>query len=260
MQNAPLSLLINMDGANERLAHFDGQARQAGVVYDRVSAVDGRAFTSQDLAVYQDPRAIYPLSAAEIGCALSHRKAWQKIFDTKASWGVVFEDDACLQPQTGILIASLPDIHASPTIVKLEATNGEAVALGPKVEVFSQRAFYRLRGLSIGTAGYAINRAACANLLAQRSQYAVPMDLYLFSRRFGAVTGIDVFMMDPALVIQADRLAPLDEQSGLVSGIRERGKRMRPRPPLSKMIKRETYRIRENVLEWGATRHVIDWG
>jgi len=255
-----LNLLINMDGADERLAHFQAQASLAGVDYERVSAIDGRALAAHDLSAYQDPCAIYPLSAAEIGCALSHRKAWQRVMDSPASWGVVFEDDACLRPQTGALIASLPDVHASPTIVKMEATNGEAVACGPKVDVFSQRAFYRLRGLAIGTAGYAINRSACAVLLAQPPFYAVPLDLYLFSRRFGAISGLDIYMMDPAPVIQADRLAPLAKESGLVSGIRERGKRLRPRPPLSKLIKREVYRMREHVLEWGSIRHVIDWG
>ena len=258
--SGPLNLLINMDGAHERLSHFHAQAAQAGLAFERVAAVNGRAMSEEELDLHRDPAAIYPLSAAEVGIALSHRRAWQSIVDAGVPWGSVFEDDACLQAQTGALLAALPTDFVKPTIVNLEATNGDPVALSKKTIRFCGRDLFELRGVSIGAAGYAINRAACLLLLAQPTCYATALDLYLFSRRFGAVDGIDVFKMDPAPVIQADRLMTTASDMGLGSSVSDRGKRLRPKPVVSKMLRREIYRLREQVRSIGAQWRVIPWG
>ncbi len=257
--SGPLNLLINMDGAHERLAHFQAQAAAAGLDFERVAAVNGRAMSEADLERHRDRAAIYPLSGAEIGCALSHRRAWEKIVEANVAWGCVFEDDACLVPDAGSVISAWPHDRDVPIIVKLEATNGHPVALEKKEMLFAGRSLRALRGLSIGTAGYAINRSACLALLQMPARYAVPLDLYLFSKRHGAVRGITTFHLDPAPVIQADRLETLAADTALASTIRERGKRLRPRPPVTKLVRREFYRLREQVLEIGAHRKIIDW-
>lgn len=258
---AHLNLLINMDGADERLAHFTAQANAAGVSFERITAVNGRAMGEDELARYRDPRAIYPLSPAEVGIALSHRHAWQAIVDAGVPWGSIYEDDACLNAQTGALLDALPGDMTAPTIVNLEATNGDPVAVSKKAIRFAGRDLYELRGISIGTAGYAVNRAACLKLLEAPAFYATALDLYLFSQRFGAIRGIQVFKMDPAPVIQADRLLATASEIGLASGVAEqRGKRLRPKPSFTKLIRRELYRLREQVQGLGAQWRVIPWG
>lgn len=255
--NSPLTLLINMDGADARLAHFAQQAEGAGVSFERLPAVNGRALSEEDVQAHRDPGAIYPLAAGEIGCALSHRRAWQRIHDSGKIWGVIFEDDACLGPQTGEILAKLPENPERPSIIKLECSNGEPLRLGMKNIACAGRSLRPLRGASIGSAAYAITRSACEILLARRAVYAVPLDLYLFSKRHGAIRGLDVFMMTPAPVIQADRRE--EHGSALASGITERGKRMRPRPQPSAMIKREIYRLREKIDSFGSEKTIIDW-
>lgn len=255
--NSPLALLINMDGAEARLAHFTQEAERAGLSFERIAGVNGRAMSDSELQAHRDPGAIYPLAAGEIGCTLSHRRAWQRICDSGKSWGVIFEDDACLSPQTGDILAQLPEDLERPSIIKLECSNGEALRLGMKSIAFAGRSLRPLRGASIGSAAYAITRSACEILLARRAVYAVPLDLYLFSRRHGAIGGLDVFMLAPAPVIQADRRE--GHGNALASGITERGKRMRPRPRPSAMIKREIYRLREQMAALGSEKAIIDW-
>ena len=253
----PLCLVLNLDGCEDRLAHFADQAAQAGLAFERVAAVDGRIMSQSALAEAMDESAIFPLAPAEIGCMLSHRRAWRRILDSDAVWGVVFEDDACLSAQTGELIAALPSDRVAPTLIKLETYGARRVALDPKRIAFAGRTLQRLRGVSIGTAGYAINRSACQLLLDAQPRYALPPDLYLFSRRHGAFRKAAVFVMNPAPVIQADRT---DQKQALFqSAFAQRGKQMRPRPPLLKLIKREAYRLLEQWSEMGAERTIVPW-
>ena len=260
--NSSLNLLINMDGADARLAHFTKQAEQAGVSFERLPAVNGRALSEEEVQAHRDPGAIYPLAAGEIGALLSHRRAWQCIFDSGAAWGVVFEDDSCLQPETGVLIANLSKDMAAPTILSLEASNGEPVAVSRKAIRFCNRYLYEMRGVSIGAAAYALNRAACARLLADEPRYATAIDLYLFARRYGSISGVKLLRMDPAPVIQADRLMTIEAatECGLASVVSERAKRLRPKLVFRKWVKREIYRIREQSWSIGARRQTIPWG
>jgi len=260
--NSPLNLLINMDGADARLAHFAQQAEQGGVSFERLPAVNGRALSEEEVQAHRDPGAIYPLAAGEIGLLLSHRRAWQRIYDSGKAWGVIFEDDACLKPETGALIEALPDDCKSATIINFEATNGEPVIVSRKASRYRDRDLYELRGVSLGTAMYAINRAACAILLADKPQFAVSIDLYLTARRYGAIRGITTFKVDPAPVIQADRLMPLEEAQalGLASTYTVRAKKLRPKLTFGKWLKREIYRIREQAFTIGAQKRIKPWG
>ena len=63
--------------------------------------------------------------------------------------------------------------------------------------------------------------------------------------------------MNPAPVIQADRL---DEKKSLfVSSYSQRGKQMRPRLPMSRLARREIYRVFEQFAAIGSIRTVVPW-
>lgn len=252
-----IALVLNLDGSNDRLAHFAEQASQAGVEFERLSAVDGRIMSADELSGATDKSAIYPLAPSDIGCLLSHRRAWARILESDAAWGVIFEDDACLSAHTGRIIAALPSDRTLPTIIKLETYGDQKVALDAKRISFAGRSLQQLRGIAIGTAGYAINRSACLLLMAQAPRFAVPSDLYLFSKRHGAFRNATVYMLNPAPVIQADRID--DKKSIFVSSYIQRGKQMQPRPGALKLLKREIYRVMEQLAAARAERIVIPW-
>lgn len=63
-----------------------------------IEAVDGRAMTPNEIASVYRPRLYRPrypfaLGAGEIGCFLSHRKAWREIVARDLDAGLIVEDD-----------------------------------------------------------------------------------------------------------------------------------------------------------------------
>lgn len=105
--------LINLDGSDERLRSATRQLADEGMAFKRVPAFDGRALRMDEFPDY-DPAAAMaymgrPLRGGEIGCYLSHLDCARRVLDSRAPWGLVFEDDVQLQPGFGEGIAILLD-------------------------------------------------------------------------------------------------------------------------------------------------------
>ena len=96
--------VIHLARAEGRRGHVAALQRLSPVPVQVIDAVDGAALDEGTLrAVYQphdllEPRYPFAISRGEIGCFLSHRKAWQAIIDSGADAGLVFEDDVVLDP------------------------------------------------------------------------------------------------------------------------------------------------------------------
>ena len=85
---------INLDRSPERRAWFKQQTEDLGLELVRVPAVDGRQLSVAELdswRAFTEGNEI--LSAAEIGCFLSHRKAWEMVLSGDEKWAFVAEDD-----------------------------------------------------------------------------------------------------------------------------------------------------------------------
>jgi len=81
--------LINLDRREDRLKSFDMGAKLAGVRYKRIPAVDGKDLNTKKY--WFSKYDVRYLKRGEIGCYLSHYKAFEK--STKDTV-MVFEDDA----------------------------------------------------------------------------------------------------------------------------------------------------------------------
>ncbi|MFC4700704.1 glycosyltransferase family 25 protein [Glaciecola siphonariae] len=90
--------VINLDGSDQRLANVSAQLAQYDLSFERISAVDGRIMSESQRLEHYSPslnRAGYykSLTPGEIGCYLSHRKAWQRIVDENLEAAIILEDD-----------------------------------------------------------------------------------------------------------------------------------------------------------------------
>ncbi len=86
--------LINLDRAKERFLAVDEQFQQAGVSYERFSAVDARFLDQEKYQINnQYTRDFIP---GEIGCYLSHIKVLRKFLESDNQFAVIVEDDAKL--------------------------------------------------------------------------------------------------------------------------------------------------------------------
>ena len=98
------AFIIHLKRAESRKAHVEGLIKASPLTAEIVDAVDGKELSpAERSAVYvrQLHRPIYPfeLRDTEIGCFLSHRRCWQRIVELDLPFGMIFEDDAKLDPQ-----------------------------------------------------------------------------------------------------------------------------------------------------------------
>lgn len=91
---------INLDGRSDREQFINKQLDEVGLSATRVSAVLGRDLTEVEKNIVNFEKYICvmkrPINDGEIGCALSHRKVWQRIVDEQLPYALVLEDDVTL--------------------------------------------------------------------------------------------------------------------------------------------------------------------
>ena len=109
--------VINLDAAPERREAMARQAQRLGVPFSFRKATDGRRIAPERRhIVADDARALHeygPLSAAEVGCALSHVAIYLEMIEHGIPHAVILEDDVHLASDFARLIdrndpASLP--------------------------------------------------------------------------------------------------------------------------------------------------------
>ena len=93
------ALVIHLKRARQRKPQVSQIIRDAPLDAVIIDAVDGATLSQAEInAVYttqalHQPKYPFKLNAGEIGCFLSHRKAWQYIIDQQLSAALIFEDD-----------------------------------------------------------------------------------------------------------------------------------------------------------------------
>lgn len=98
MQPCPI-LIINLPRSTDRRDAMAAQLARLDIAAEFIEAVDGRALDPQQRVAYcaESFAAFHsPLTAAEVGCYLSHLKALERIADQGWPRAVVLEDDVPL--------------------------------------------------------------------------------------------------------------------------------------------------------------------
>ena len=94
----PPCLVINLDRARDRMAFVSSEL--SGVIYDRVSGVDGHIELSDSRGIRVGPHLLRfstKLSPGQCGCLASHLKCWDRIVETGKTT-LVCEDDVLVKP------------------------------------------------------------------------------------------------------------------------------------------------------------------
>jgi glycosyl transferase family 25 len=163
-------LVINLEKDRDRWASVEAQLRSAGLDYERVPAIFGRDLGPQERAIHYSPlrsswRQALGLTSAEIGCALSHLKAYREISTRGFSHTLILEDDVVFEDGlAGLLEAIAPHMPAhEPVVCLLSPAEGDAsdtqVPLAAGRVLQSYKAGYY-------TSSYCLTRAAAERLLA----------------------------------------------------------------------------------------------
>lgn len=229
------SYLINLDRSCDRLTFMTEQFCKLGCDFTRVSAVDARMFTPGQIqdALAPNQKWPHPLTPAEIGCFLSHKKCLELIAQGEEDHAAIFEDDVLFGRDADKLFASSDWIPADADIIKIE-THDKIVLLGthlPCAETHFTVA--RLRSRHLLSAGYIISKPAAQRMLAFMEKPSAPLDHFLFDSEFGPFSNFAVYQTYPAMC----------RQVGLESTIDGNRKHAKTRPALMRILLRETIRI-----------------
>ncbi|MCT7943354.1 MULTISPECIES: glycosyltransferase family 25 protein [Shewanella] len=117
--------VINLARSPQRLTAISTQLAQLGIPFERIEGVDGGLLSADDIEAVS-PKVLAEksyhraLGKGEIGCSLSHKRAWQKILDDDLDFAFVLEDDIGLEDNFADvvnLMANLP--HANWDFIKL---------------------------------------------------------------------------------------------------------------------------------------------
>jgi glycosyl transferase, family 25 len=207
-----IAFVINLDRSPERLAAFTGQARAAGLDFERLRAVDGR-----DLSAAEQARAVardfefQPLSRGEIAIFMSQREAWRRIVASGQKYGAVFEDDVVLSPAAGAVLQAIQALETPADVIKLETSGRPVILTNPRILLPTGHMLRRLLSWHGGAAGYVVSHSGAQRLLACTEPIADPVDQVLFNPMSRVCSTLRVLQAVKGLCIQRNLLDPLDE-------------------------------------------------
>jgi GR25 family glycosyltransferase involved in LPS biosynthesis len=229
------AFIIHLRRAERRRPQAERLAAILPMPVTILDAVDGLQLSDDDVqAVYRRrlhrPRYPFELRRTEVGCFLSHRKAWREIVDRGLDAGLIVEDDVELGGphfDTALQLA-LQSIRPGDYIRfpyrdytdkgKIVAQAGEARLVHP-------------RRLGAGMQMQLVGRQAATALLKATEVFDRPVDTTIQLRQAPAVR---VLAMHPPIIRQIGHL---------LGGSVVQKKTRKPLDVLSREIKRASYRL-----------------
>lgn len=193
--------VITLERAVERRPQRDWILANAPFACEPLNAVDGVAMTESDVAkMYQrqlySPRYPHSLRRGEIGCFLSHRKAWQEIVDRGLDAAVILEDDVTFDPDEfrqaiDFLKACVkPDDYIQFQVREIENAC-------PPLAQEGKHSIVQPRPVILRTTAQLVTREAANRLLEVTQRIDRPVDTFL---QMTWVTGVPVKMLLPRVV------------------------------------------------------------
>src|SRR5262249_28457509 len=152
---------INLERSPDRRAKMVAELKRAGVVADRISAVDYReGFEGLGVSYHPTLRRWVggPMAPAEIACCESHRRALRSFLASGEEVGVILEDDAILSSDFREAVQALIRRTSGWGLVRLEWRK-RGVLLDPGVAV-GGRSLVIPRNMTYGATALMFSRAA----------------------------------------------------------------------------------------------------
>lgn len=200
----PPIFLINLARSKERLTSSTVQFKKQGLDFTRIDAVDGAALKQAEIDAHYCPALNlknyhYPLSKGQIGCYLSHRKAWQTIVDEKLDYAIIFEDDFNLDSSIHTAIQNINNLNLDWKLIKLSAYQNRQRPILLQVPLEYSQQLVIHKKLMSGCCATAITFDCAKQLLAATEKFGRPVDCDL---QYIWETGVPGYSLLPYPVTQ----------------------------------------------------------
>lgn len=97
--------VINLDKDKDRLSFISEHLDSFGLAWERIPAIYGKDYKgneyNEEEAFKKNGRA---LSQGELGCALSHKRAYQKFLETSEEYALILEDDVTFTEDIRVIL------------------------------------------------------------------------------------------------------------------------------------------------------------
>lgn len=176
--------MINLATATRRWNNCTRRLVAAGIPFERVEAVDGKAlafphpdYDERGYRLRQGRRTI----PAEVGCYFSHVRALQAFLDSGDDFGLILEDDASVEPDLYPLISKAIAMGRYWDLLRLSRINkGKAFRL---LQLDDRHHLGVMFTREKGAGAYVVNRRAATIMVAAFRPMNLPYDI-MFDREW----------------------------------------------------------------------------
>jgi glycosyl transferase, family 25 len=182
--------VINLDKDINRIQWMDRQLSAHKLEYSRISAVNGPEVRAQHESYWSDPRRSQ-LGAAEVGCLLSHAKAWRFIAQGDCEYGLVLEDDLHLADDFGEFIRTISIDSKEFCVHKLDTSRATVTVTRKPAYTARNRQANKLHTNHGSAAAYILSKVTASVLINHMQYFDAAVDIELFDperRKIGALT------------------------------------------------------------------------
>lgn len=255
--------VINLPRSTSRRASMAGQLERMSLPYEFVEAVDGHALTPSERAGLVDEAAVarYPgwLTPGTIGCALSHRRAYERIFDSKEDVALVLEDDVVLPATISETVTELvPHMYGSEIVLLYYRNFGVcdfSASDAIELEAGAKLAYPLDVNQPLTASAYLITREACRKLIEAIVPVRVAADKWKHFYELGAIESLRCVIPRP-VAVRKDFKSTIDYTGQESVRMRATGFITRNRiPPLVQLFTLHRYIIERRM---SRTRTVAD--
>ena len=176
----PPVFVINLDKSPERMATIAKRLDELDIPFERISGVYGADLSEEEIAKYYCAKLNKknyrrPLGLGEIGCYISHIKAWQTIVDRQLHCALILEDDIVIEEGLAELVSKLGKSSDTFDIVKFfnKKTNPKIVE---SVDFTSKYKLCRFKKIPIGNYAQLISLSGAKKLLKAYEKFGRPVD------------------------------------------------------------------------------------
>lgn len=179
----PDIFVINLDSSVERLKSSELRLKERGFKFERISAVNGKQLVCDEIeknySKKKNKKEYHKeLTRGEIGCYLSHRKAWQKIVDDKIEYAIILEDDFTIVGDINKTISTLNRIDFEWDYIKLATYKKRTrnIAFSQPINNMNLVLFNKAMA---GTCAQVVSYSGAKKLLLNSAQFGRPIDIDL---------------------------------------------------------------------------------
>lgn len=210
-------LILNLEKDATRFQFIRAQLK--GLDAARVDAVMGKDLPESITSLYTPESTAKPTpwTAGQLGCFLSHKKAWGLVNES-ATPALVLEDDLHLSPALAQFMRDTSWLPKDADVVRLE-TSTNSVRLGSIVGKRQGRAVRRLRSTAWCAGAYILTPAGAQKCLSAPLAHAHAADAFLFNlEQSPTARHLTLYQIAPALAVQ-DKYAEQKRRQGFLSNL-----------------------------------------